>query len=815
MKNVAVALVIILLAVSLLYSGDEISRGQILLRPAPSEAPAPHVNLQKAPLANCENPNALTTSPDGAGKGVKALTLFFEDFEDGSIPTGWTIIDNNGDGEVWQVGTTDDLSSYEPPDFDSSYAFYSDDDAGSGAPPSNPDGLRTPEIDITGLPTLILTFSLGYNHFNDDSATVRVRFDGGTWINLATYHEDTALVETFDLTPYLPASTVEIEFDYWDNGGWNWALAVDNVTLKVESCDHVLSCGPYNLTGDWLGDMAYNPNTGFMYAVEVGGNNGILVWDPSSCDSVGYIDPGFTTSQRGIAYNPNTNVLYVGGWNEEVIYTVDPITGTILNSYPAPAELADIAGLAYDDKCNLLWIITNSNPDMLGAVDPATGEVMYGPTPVTWSVPGGYQGAGLAWAPPGYLLAMNQVYDLIEIMDKDGISHGTCFVGDYLIIGWGVGYVWGEESYWTTDPFTDLEFHKFELPPHTPINWTCDCSYIEACGPYNLSGDWLADMAYNPNIGVMYAVEVSGGNGILVWNPNTCDSITYLDPGFTTSQRGIAYNPDANVIYVGGWNEGIIYTVNPITGEIIESHPAPPELENIAGMAYDPECDLLWIITNDDPDKLGAVDPTSGELLYGPVAVSWTVPGSYQGAGLAWGPPGFLIAMNQGAQIAEILDKDGIPHGACYVGDDVTLGWSVGYVWGEETFWTTNVFYDMKFHLFSLPQFDPFTWECPQDVEEQDASSPVATFIDVRPNPSRGITEIAFNLPKKAEVELSVYNAAGMRVKTLVNGKVEAGIHKVTWKGTDARGTTVPQGVYFFRLETGNKSLSRKCILMR
>ncbi|MCD6087712.1 MAG: T9SS type A sorting domain-containing protein [Candidatus Hydrothermae bacterium] len=64
-------------------------------------------------------------------------------------------------------------------------------------------------------------------------------------------------------------------------------------------------------------------------------------------------------------------------------------------------------------------------------------------------------------------------------------------------------------------------------------------------------------------------------------------------------------------------------------------------------------------------------------------------------------------------------------------------------------------------------------------------------------------------------MELTVYNAAGMRVKTLVNGKVEAGIHKVTWEGTDARGTTVPQGVYFFRLETGNTSLSRKCILMK
>ena len=126
-------------------------------------------------------------------------------------------------------------------------------------------------------------------------------------------------------------------------------------------------------------------------------------------------------------------------------------------------------------------------------------------------------------------------------------------------------------------------------------------------------------------------------------------------------------------ISVDGTRE-LFNTVNPITGDIIESHLAPAELADIAGMAYDQECDLLWIITNDDPDKLGAVDPTNGELLYGPATISWSVPGSYQGAGLAWGPPGFLIAMNQGAQLAEILDRDGISHRACYVGDDINLG---------------------------------------------------------------------------------------------------------------------------------------------
>ncbi|MBU0983807.1 MAG: T9SS type A sorting domain-containing protein [candidate division Zixibacteria bacterium] len=79
------------------------------------------------------------------------------------------------------------------------------------------------------------------------------------------------------------------------------------------------------------------------------------------------------------------------------------------------------------------------------------------------------------------------------------------------------------------------------------------------------------------------------------------------------------------------------------------------------------------------------------------------------------------------------------------------------------------------------------------------------------PNPFNPTTEISFSLPEASTVRLEVYNVAGQRVATLVSSeKYSAGNHTVTW---DANGTA--SGVYFYRLEAGNFTDSRKMILLK
>ncbi len=78
------------------------------------------------------------------------------------------------------------------------------------------------------------------------------------------------------------------------------------------------------------------------------------------------------------------------------------------------------------------------------------------------------------------------------------------------------------------------------------------------------------------------------------------------------------------------------------------------------------------------------------------------------------------------------------------------------------------------------------------------------------PNPFNPSTSIAFALAKAGEVKLQIFNALGQKVATLVNGKMSAGQHNVTW---DAR--NVPSGIYFYKLEAGAFNQTRKMVLMR
>ncbi len=84
-----------------------------------------------------------------------------------------------------------------------------------------------------------------------------------------------------------------------------------------------------------------------------------------------------------------------------------------------------------------------------------------------------------------------------------------------------------------------------------------------------------------------------------------------------------------------------------------------------------------------------------------------------------------------------------------------------------------------------------------------------------RPNPFNPVTTLAFEVPTAGAVELSVYNAAGKRVVTLLQGRVEAGRRSVTWRGVDDAGRPVASGVYFFRLELDGETVSRKGVLLK
>ena len=83
------------------------------------------------------------------------------------------------------------------------------------------------------------------------------------------------------------------------------------------------------------------------------------------------------------------------------------------------------------------------------------------------------------------------------------------------------------------------------------------------------------------------------------------------------------------------------------------------------------------------------------------------------------------------------------------------------------------------------------------------------------PNPFNPSTTIRYFVPVSSIVKVTIYNALGMRVRSLVNTVQDAGSYSVIWDGRDDQNDQVSSGVYFHRLETRAGNLLRKMVLVR
>ncbi|MBN1479123.1 T9SS C-terminal target domain-containing protein [candidate division KSB1 bacterium] len=78
------------------------------------------------------------------------------------------------------------------------------------------------------------------------------------------------------------------------------------------------------------------------------------------------------------------------------------------------------------------------------------------------------------------------------------------------------------------------------------------------------------------------------------------------------------------------------------------------------------------------------------------------------------------------------------------------------------------------------------------------------------PNPFNPKTTIRFALPKDEHIKLSIYNIRGQEIAVLFEGKMEAGIHNMTFEGMNCA-----TGLYFYKLEAGEHVFSKKMMLIR
>ena len=88
------------------------------------------------------------------------------------------------------------------------------------------------------------------------------------------------------------------------------------------------------------------------------------------------------------------------------------------------------------------------------------------------------------------------------------------------------------------------------------------------------------------------------------------------------------------------------------------------------------------------------------------------------------------------------------------------------------------------------------------------------------PNPFNPETWIPFKLAQNEDVTINIYNVKGQLIRTLHVGDKKAGVYMtknkaVYWDGQNATGEAVSSGIYFYRLQVGEFSATRKMVIVK
>lgn len=105
----------------------------------------------------------------------------------------------------------------------------------------------------------------------------------------------------------------------------------------------------------------------------------------------------------------------------------------------------------------------------------------------------------------------------------------------------------------------------------------------------------------------------------------------------------------------------------------------------------------------------------------------------------------------------------------------------------------------------------------PEDVTGAETpKAPEATYLRQNyPNPFNPVTKIEYGLAAPERMYLRIYDAAGRLVRELVNEVRPAARYEDVWDGRDGAGRQIASGMYFYRLDAGAFTQTKKMILLR
>jgi len=111
---------------------------------------------------------------------------------------------------------------------------------------------------------------------------------------------------------------------------------------------------------------------------------------------------------------------------------------------------------------------------------------------------------------------------------------------------------------------------------------------------------------------------------------------------------------------------------------------------------------------------------------------------------------------------------------------------------------------------------DTTTADVPTAAEEPEGPVLPGTFSLSQnyPNPFNPSTRISYTVPKQSDVTIRVFNILGQQVRKFAEGVKAPGIYEIQFNAT-ASGSALPSGVYFYRMEAGDFTQTKRMLLLK
>ncbi|MFH1144531.1 MAG: FlgD immunoglobulin-like domain containing protein [Candidatus Eisenbacteria bacterium] len=303
--------------------------------------------------------------------------------------------------------------------------------------------------------------------------------------------------------------------------------------------------------------------------------------------------------------------------------------------------------------------------------------------------------------------------------------------------------------------------------------------------------------------------------------------LTTTECGLTDMRRGLIMNGDKLAEIMGDPNEG---KARAFFGDVLGGEVIADDYRYFNSDDYD----CVWLEPGSTPEfspstditlfgngyprfydynVLAALSPTVGSLNFVIGAGAGGYPTypevSYAqivrevGAG---GVGGYKIVVD-GFSFHEV---SGLYYGGIECDDDsLAVSAGCGDLFGPELTWMIDN---------GAQPFDKWHDPCPRtgvdEGGETHLSGPVNYLYHSQPNPFRNSATIRFNMASEGPVKIAIYDVSGRLIKTLHDGKAEAGEHSLTWDGTDNTGNPVNGGIFWMDMTTKTWESSKRVVLL-